>query len=52
MRCFFIVVSVAVISFTAWCGFSHQSVETSTVNVLSTLLSFELIRLYGKNRQR
>ncbi len=47
---FFIVVSVAVTSFTVWCGCTHQPPGTCMLNLASTLLSFELIRVYSKKR--
>jgi hypothetical protein len=50
MRMLTIVLSVAVILFTVVCGFTHQLRETNAINVLSMLLSFELIRIYGKKK--
>ena len=50
MQKFFIVLSVAVTSFAIWCAYSHQPSETCGLNLLNTLLSFELIRMHGKKK--
>lgn len=47
---FFIVISLAVTSFTVWCGLTHQPRETNAINLLSMVLSFQLIRLYRKKK--
>lgn len=51
MQKFFIVVSVLVTLFTAGCIWTDQPKETSALNLLNMLLSFELIKLYGKKEE-